>query len=137
MFSYLIGMFCRLCMTFNIQSRNNLGVWTRVPCTRLNKQSIDSHRQTEGHKKAVGLERDAKENVNLMNLVEKEISVQRLAIEGALRCIYWLAKNELPHTTKFRSLVDFVKSMGCEYMTHLNQASFMIFFVYFFSCVFF
>ncbi|XP_070563184.1 zinc finger protein 862-like isoform X1 [Ptychodera flava] len=47
--------------------------------------------------------------------------MQRMALEGALKCVYWFAKTEVAHTTNYKSLLDFVKGMDCSYLEHLNQ----------------
>ncbi|XP_077863345.1 zinc finger protein 862-like [Saccoglossus kowalevskii] len=73
------------------------------------------------HQKAEGLERDNKENHQVDQFIGTQVNLQKLAVEGAMKCIYWLAKNEVAHTTKYVSLLDFVKSMGCTYLEHLDQ----------------
>ena len=45
----------------------------------------------------------------------------RKAVIGHFKYLYFLAKNKLPHTTKFTSLVDFTINMGCSHMTELPQ----------------
>ena len=40
--------------------------------------------------------------------------------EGAFRCIYWLVKEELADHTKFTSLLEPVKSLGCLYLSELE-----------------
>ena len=39
--------------------------------------------------------------------LEVTVSRERRAVIGALKCLYFLAKNEIPHTTNFSSLLDF------------------------------
>ena len=39
---------------------------------------------------------------------------------GALKAVYWLAKEEIAHTTKYASLIDLAKSLGCDYLKELN-----------------
>ena len=50
-----------------------------------------------------------------------EISLQKKAVKGAMQCLYWLVLSEIPHTTKYSSLVDAVHFMGCDYFKHLHQ----------------
>ena len=52
--------------------------------------------------------------------LDQQVSLQRQAFIGALRCTYWLAKEEIPHA-KHASLIDLMKEMGCSYMSHLSQ----------------
>ncbi|XP_070541421.1 uncharacterized protein [Ptychodera flava] len=75
------------------------------------------------HQRAEGMARDSKENQPLDQIVGQQINLQRAAVEGAMKCLYWLARNEIPHTTKFSSLVDLpvVRVLGCTYLDHLDQ----------------
>ena len=41
--------------------------------------------------------------------------MQRQAVISALKCLYWLAKEEVAHHTKFGSLLELAKSIGCPY----------------------
>ena len=46
---------------------------------------------------------------------------RKKAVKGAMQCLYWLVLSEVPHTTKYSSLVDAVHFMGCDYFKHLHQ----------------
>ena len=46
--------------------------------------------------------------------------VQRKASIGALNLMYWLAKQEVAHTTKFNSLKDLAIQLGCDYLRELS-----------------
>ena len=48
------------------------------------------------------------------------IMVQRKALIGALKLMYWLAKQEVAHTTKFTSLKDLAILLGCDYLNELS-----------------
>ena len=48
------------------------------------------------------------------------VSVQREALTGALRIVYWLMKEEIAHTTKFKSLMDLATELGCDYLRELH-----------------
>ena len=39
---------------------------------------------------------------------------------GALKIVYWLAKENIAITTKYESLVNLVKSLGCSYLNDLS-----------------
>ena len=49
-----------------------------------------------------------------------QIMVQRKALIGALNLMYWLAKQEVVHKTKFSSLKDLAIQLGCDYLRELN-----------------
>jgi hypothetical protein len=39
---------------------------------------------------------------------------------AAMRCMYWLVKEHLPYTTKYKGLLSLVKELGCTYLEALN-----------------
>ena len=45
-----------------------------------------------------------------------------MALISALKCLYWLAKQEIAHHTKFSSLLELGKSIGCPYLGELEVA---------------
>ena len=45
---------------------------------------------------------------------------QREALIGALKIVYWLAKEDTAITTKYESLINLVKSLGCSYLNDLS-----------------
>ena len=48
------------------------------------------------------------------------VVLQRKALIGALHLLYWLAKEEVAHTTKFNSLKEVAILLGCDYLRELN-----------------
>ena len=40
---------------------------------------------------------------------------------GRFKCLYWLCKAEVAHTTKFESLLELGKSLGVEYLDAVCQ----------------
>ena len=50
---------------------------------------------------------------------EKGIAVRTVAVQGALKVVYWLCK-EVVHTTKYESLIDLAINLGCTYLEELN-----------------
>ena len=47
-------------------------------------------------------------------------SAERKAMKAAMKCLYWLAKQEIPHTTNFTGLLQLVQSLGATYLSDLN-----------------
>ena len=45
------------------------------------------------------------------------------ALIGAMKSLYWLAKQEIPHTTNYVPLMELVRNMGVDYLHYLNQVS--------------
>ena len=48
--------------------------------------------------------------------------MQSKAVIGAMKIIYWLAKEEAAHTTKYESLLDLTVDLLCNYQEELNVA---------------
>lgn len=51
------------------------------------------------------------------------MTAQRNAVVGSMKVIYWLAKEEVAHTTKYESLLDLAISLGCNYLKDLHVAA--------------
>ena len=51
---------------------------------------------------------------------DEAISVQKKAFIGQLKCMYFLNKQEIAHTTKFLPLVELGKSLGATYLGDVN-----------------
>lgn len=60
----------------------------------------------------------------LERALENVISAERKAFIGALKCIYFLNKREIAHTTNFIPLHDLAKSLGVEYLNDLGNAAY-------------
>ena len=83
------------------------------------RQSLRNHALSASHKDAVALEAQ-----RLLSATAGGISEAFGAVETAemkamislMRCMYWLCKNEIPHTTNFLSLVSLAKNLGATYL---------------------
>ena len=62
----------------------------------------------------------ARHSGGIRTCMEHEISLQRQAVRRAFKCLYWLAKQETAHHTKFKSLLELGKSLGCSYFNELE-----------------
>ena len=41
-------------------------------------------------------------------------------MKAAMKCLYWLAKQEITHTTNYVGLLELVQSLGATYLRYLN-----------------
>ena len=41
-------------------------------------------------------------------------------MKSAMKCLYWLAKQEIAHTTNFVVLIELAQSLGATYLGDLN-----------------
>ena len=53
-------------------------------------------------------------------LIKEAVQGQVAAVVGAIKCLYWLCKQEIPHTTNYQPLLSLTKSFGCNYLSALN-----------------
>ena len=118
-------MFCTLCKQFNKILRNGSGVWVSKGCTSFCYDKIKLHEQCASHKEA---ERDRAAKVasessgGIRAALEESMSQERRAVIGALKCMYFLTKKGLPHTTTFSELLDLAIYLGSDYLRALRQA---------------
>ena len=114
------GMFCRLCKKHNKSTKRM--VFISSPCV-LDK--LHEHQKSQGHIDAVKAESHAAAAVcsgGIRATIESQISLKNKAVTGAIKCLYWLAKEETSHHTKFKSLINLGKSLGCSYLSELQVA---------------
>ena len=54
--------------------------------------------------------------------LQQQFNIQRAALIGAMDCLYWFAKEEVAHTTKYVPLMDLLKRRGATYVDNLHVA---------------
>lgn len=118
------GMFCKLCQKYNRSSKRM--VFITSPCVLFRKDKLHEHQKTQGHADSVIAESHAaaaKCSGGVRAAVDKQVSLKHQAVTGAMKCVYWLAKEETAHHTKFKSLINLGKSLGCSYLSELEIAN--------------
>ena len=120
------GMLCSVCKRHSTKNKyNKTTAWSESPCICLRKDSVRRHASSVQHSNAVELEKvrvAAEREGGIPQAFEAEVSLQKQAIKGAMQCLYWLVYSEIPHTTKYSSLVDAVQFMGCEHFKLLHRS---------------
>ena len=61
------------------------------------------------HKEALEQERACqivKARGGIREVMQWQVVLQRKAVGGAMKCLYWLCKQEIPHTTNYQSLLS-------------------------------
>ena len=118
------GMFCRLCKRFNTHNeRNYFAVFNMTTCVSLRKDVLARHADSSMHKSAMMQEHDrlaSQQGGGIEQAFSKAISIEKTAALGAMKCLYWLAKNEIAHTTSYVPLLELVRSLGCSYFDSLQ-----------------
>ena len=52
---------------------------------------------------------------------DQVVSAEKKAFIGALKCMYWLNKREIAHTTNFSPLLELCKSLGVTYLEDMTR----------------
>lgn len=111
--SFLKGMKCNLCTKHQRRPKKCVpgkAAWVDLPCSWMVRESILRHGRSETHKEAVAFEgARVLANTSLATAVEKEVTLNEMAMESAMKCLYWLCKRELPHTTNYVPLMNLCK----------------------------
>ena len=121
--SLLVGLLCSLCTRHGTKQRNNSGTWTSKPCTYLRKDMLKRHKESKMHKSAEAAETQrvaARRDGGIVQAFSAQVMMNRKALIGALKSLYWLVKEEIAHTTKFSSLMDLAIHLGSDYLRELN-----------------
>ncbi len=101
------GLLCNICKQHRTGQRNKAGTWSTKPCTLLRRDILQRHKRSLMHKEAEEMEATrlaSKKDGGIRQVMSARVLAQRKAIIGALQMMYWLAKEEIPHTTNFSSL---------------------------------
>lgn len=117
------GLLCALCKKHNGTSKRM--VWINIPCKQLRKDKIRAHLSSQCHSesvKAESLAEAARQSGDIQRCFDEQVSLRRQAVKGAFKCMYWLAKEETAHFTKFGSLLQLGKFLGCSYLSELDIA---------------
>ena len=118
------GMLCTICHKFNlVNSRNKIGVWASEPCKQLRKDKVVQHARSDMNAAAIERERLAIASTSdggIAQAFQTTVSLQKKAISGSMRILYWLAKEEIAPFTKFDSLRQLCVDLGCDYFRELN-----------------
>ena len=92
-----------------------------TPSTCMRKDSVRRHSQSLQHKEAVTKEL-AREGSSKDGGIQQAFQTQnKAALKTAMQCLYWLVKEEFPHTLNYPSMLKAVEIMGCSQLKHLQH----------------
>ena len=107
-------MYCKLCHKFNTRNRQNQSVvWNKEPCVTIRKDMLSRHEGSVMHREALEQERACKmvrARGGIKEALDKQVTLQRQALIAAMKCLYWLCKQEIAHTTNYEPLLSLVKN---------------------------
>ena len=98
-------------------------IWVDVPCVTMTQQSLRRHDTSSSHLDAKKLEAQlclSRRDGGLQQAFTAVESAERKAMKAAMKWLYWLAKQEIPHTTNYVGLLELVQSLGATYLSDLN-----------------
>lgn len=116
------GAFCKICRKREQHSvQKTGGAWITKPFKNWKKavEKMRAHAQSDAHirhTEAELLAARAREEGSVLEQLrcigEEEKMKNRKGIKALLRCAHFLARNHIPHTTNFATLVDLIVSCG-------------------------
>ena len=115
------SMLCSVCGKHKESSKRM--VWITVPCKFFRKDKLCEHEWSQCHvdaTKAEAMVVATRRSGGICACMKEQISLERQAIVGAFKCMYWLAKEETAHHTNFASLLELGTSLGCAYFYKLE-----------------
>ena len=62
----------------------------------------------------------SREHSDIEKAFDRVVSAERRAFIGGLRCMYFLNKREIAHTTNFLPLLELCKSLGATYLEDMS-----------------
>ncbi len=122
----LEGMVCLLCQKHNKNTtpRSGKPVWSVEPCTLFRLQSIHRHCSSNMHKDAVRQELDSQRSESdggVAAAFQHVWEAEEKAVSAAMSCVYFLAKEEIAHMTKYKPLLELLSFLGLPFLNNLHK----------------
>ena len=104
-----------------VAKREPLGkaAWIKVPCKTITRQTLKDHADSNCHKEAMRVKSTcilSARHGGIPEAIDAILSLQRKAFISHLKCMHFLAKRKIAHTTKFTALIQLAKSLGSTYL---------------------
>lgn len=114
------GVYCRFCRDGNVAgiSRSGTKVFRSEPYTGTRPYHLSRHESSAEHTECAKVYRDKIHRAQRHERIEESLArSNQLTTDGeafcdAVRCLYWLTKQEIPHTTNFASLRELCIILG-------------------------
>ena len=125
------GVYCSYCRKGATRgaSRSGSESFISKPFTGVRTDVLLRHEsQSVIHSESLRLHRESLERqhqgmrVNAMINQQHVLTVDGDAFCDALKCLYWLAKQEIPHTTNYRSLRELCVALSNDSLIKLNES---------------
>ena len=94
-------------------------IWTTETCFHVHLDKIKKHAKSKMHQHALLAGADQATGGISLTFSEAFSMVIKAAI-GCCKCLYWLCKQEISHTTTYPHLLALMENLGCTYFKALN-----------------
>ena len=118
------GMYYTLCTKRNKIPCRGTPTWTSEPCILLRLESVIRHSKTQTHRLAAKEELDyqlASIYGDISTAFENVWEAEESAVKAALACVYFMANEEIPHTTKYEPMMKLLSYLGLPHLDVLNK----------------
>ena len=122
----IISVLCKLYQKHGKYQHNHAGTRTDKPLRCIRKDILKSHSESVMHRDAQDRELtlvQSQRDGDIRMAFEKGIAAQRVAVQGALKVVYWICIEEVAHKTKYESLIYLAINLGCTYLEELNVST--------------
>ena len=106
-------------MKHNRKQRSGAKTWTESACKVLRKDILKRRKLSRMYQEAEEMDtlcKSAEKDGGLRQMFTKQVMVHTKDLVGCLKIVYWLAKEEIPHTTKHNSLKHLAIFLDCDYL---------------------
>ena len=105
------GMFCSYCQKYD-KTPFGREVWNKVGCKRIRLESVKNHEVTAEHRDSMATELIAQACTNIADQIGKPDKISEDSMVKVFQCLYFLCKNNIPHTTILEKLLDLETQLG-------------------------
>ena len=113
------GMRCHFCTKHSIVPRSGSTSWTADPCFCVRKDKVVKHAKSRMHRQAEVMEASLQAG-GIPRAFDESCTLEMKAAIGCCKCIYWLCKQEVSHTTTYPHLLSLAENLGCDYFKALR-----------------
>ena len=101
-------MFCKLCQDHRASALNANSTWITEGYKHCRLDKVKEHEQSAQHTEAVRLEAGAQMSINeSLDGTEGLSENEYAAVKCAMKCLHFLIKHNIPHTTVFKDFIQF------------------------------
>ena len=114
------GMYCTYCQK---QPHSRSTAWRKTPSVRIRLQNVNEHEETAEHRDSVKAEMAATQSQNVAKLLTNPENISEDGMVQAFKCLYFLCKNNIAHTTNFPKLLELEKLLGIDIKQKISKGN--------------